>query len=231
MSPLPPVSSIEKLEARIGHVFSDKNLIKAALTHSSAGLVHNYERLEFLGDRVLGLVIAGLLYEGFEKEQEGDLARRLAALVQGSFLAERAQDIDLGAYITFSEAEAHSGGAANENILADVFEALMGALYLDGGFEKCQTLVVGLWAERLDASSKPPQHPKTRLQEWAQGAGLPLPEYKIVHQEGPDHAPMFDIELIVKGFAAITAQGRSRQAAEKAVAAKFFELHESKIND
>lgn len=231
MSPLPPAASIDKLEARIAHTFTDKNLIKAALTHSSAGIAHNYERLEFLGDRVLGLVIAELLYERFGHEKEGDLARRLAALVQGSFLAEIAHEIDLGAYITFSEAEAHAGGAANENILGDVFEAMIGALYLDGGFKKCQALIESLWGERLETSAKPPQHPKTRLQEWAQGVGLPLPEYNIIDQHGPDHAPLFDIELVVKGYKPVQAQGRSRQAAEKAVAEKFLEVHAGQIHE
>lgn len=221
-----PAADIAELEKRIGHNFSDKALIATALTHSSAVSATNYERLEFLGDRVLGLVIAELLYARFEGEKEGDLARRLAALVQGSFLAQIAQEMELGLFIIFSEAEAHAGGAENENILADVFEAVIGALYLDGGFNKCQALIQDLWGDRLDISAKPPQHPKTRLQEWAQGRGLPLPEYKIVGQSGPDHAPVFEIELTVKGFKPVRAQGRSRQIAEKEAAAKFFEVHQ-----
>jgi len=213
----------ETLERLIGHSFKNKALLQMALTHSSMGQGDNYERLEFLGDRVLGLIVAELLYHRFPTEQEGDLAKRLAALVQGSFLAEKAQDIHLGDYILFSDSEASSGGAENQNILADVFEALLGALYLDAGFESCKTLVQAVLGEKLDIMIKPPQHPKTRLQEWAQGQGLALPVYKITDQHGPDHAPLFDIELHVQGYKPFTAQGRSRQMAEKEVAHIFLE--------
>lgn len=217
-----PVVHSEALEQRIGHNFKDTSLLQMALTHSSTGAANNYERLEFLGDRVLGLVIAELLYARFPHEAEGDLAKRLAALVQGSFLAEIAVEIELGSYIKFSESEAQAGGAANENILADVFESVIGALYLDGGFDKCQGLISTLWADRLDVMKKPPQHPKTTLQEWAQGQNLPLPAYDIVAQHGPDHAPIFEIELRVEGHGALKAQGRSRQAAEKQAAEDFI---------
>lgn len=225
------IAPVSLLEERIGHVFKDCDLLSAALTHASAGEKYNYERLEFLGDRVLGLVVAELLYAGFPGEKEGDLARRLAALVQGSFLAGIARELELGLFITFSEAEAASGGGSNDNILADVFEALMGALYIDAGFDRCRDLIEKFWAQRLSTEARPPQHPKTRLQEWAQGRGLPLPEYKIVDQEGPDHAPVFMVELSVKGFKSVTAQGRSRQQAEKEAAEKFFEVHGANIND
>lgn len=217
--------SLEQLENNIDHCFKDKDLLRAALTHSSTGKNINYERLEFLGDRVLGLVVAEMLYQKFPEEKEGDLARRLAALVQGSFLARIAQEMELGRYIQFSEAEAQAGGAENENILSDVFEALIGALYLDSGFAAPKRLIERSWQGRLDSMSKPPQHPKTRLQEWAQGKGLPLPEYKLSGQKGPDHAPIFDITLHVHGYEPVTAEGRSRQAAEKAVAEKFFLLN------
>lgn len=214
--------SSDQLETRIGHVFKDKALLKTALTHSSVGAEFNYERLEFLGDRVLGLIVAEFLYERFPEEKEGDLAKRLAALVQGSFLAQVAQEIQLGSYIDLSEGEAQSGGAENENILADVFESLIGALYLEGGFEKCRTLIHELWADHLDIMKEPPLHPKTRVQEWAQSKGLPLPVYTIVNQSGPDHAPVFDIELNVDGYPAVTAQGKSRQIAEKEAARSFM---------
>lgn len=217
--------SLEQLEDSIDHRFKDKDLLRAALTHSSTGLNINYERLEFLGDRVLGLVVAEMLYQRFPAEKEGDLARRLAALVQGSFLAHIAQDMELGRYIQFSESESQAGGAENENILSDVFEALIGALYLDAGFDAPQRLIEKFWHDRLDAASKPPQHPKTRLQEWAQGKGLPLPDYRMSGQKGPDHAPIFDVTLHVQGYEPVSAEGRSRQAAEKAVAEKFFLLH------
>jgi len=218
------------LEERIAHNFKDQDLIKTALTHSSAAAGYNYERLEFLGDRVLGLVIAELLYERFPKEAEGDLAKRLAALVQGSFLAKISQELDLGSYINLSDAEKLAGGAENENILADIFESLIGALYLEGGFEKCQSLIHDLWADRLDVMKEPPLHPKTQVQEWAQAKGLGLPSYTIVAQSGPDHAPMFDIELRLEGFDPVTAQGRSRQLAEKEAARKFMKQRQNEFS-
>ncbi len=213
---------IEALEEKIGHLFGDKDLLRTALTHSSTGHKTNYERLEFLGDRVLGLVVAQLLYEKFPEENEGDLAKRLSSLVQGSMLAEMAAKIDLGGYIHFSDAERSAGGSENDNILADVFESLIGALYLEGGLEPPEKLIRALWADVLDTMKTPPQHPKTALQEWAQGEALPLPVYEIVGQSGPDHAPVFDIKLEVKGFDPIVAQGRTRQEAEKEVAHAFL---------
>ncbi len=225
-----PSQSLQTLEDRIGHKFKNSELIKTALTHSSVAVGYNYERLEFLGDRVLGLVIAELLYGRFPQESEGDLAKRLAALVQGSFLAEIAVEMDLGSHIDLSEGEAQAGGAENENILADVFESLIGALYLDGGFEKCQTLIHGLWQDKLDVMKEPPQHPKTKIQEWAQGLSLPLPAYKIANQTGPDHAPVFEIELSVEGYDPVIGKGKSRQLAEKEAAREFIKLHEQVMN-
>lgn len=218
-----PTLPIEDLEKKIGHSFGDKNFIKDALTHSSTGQAKNYERLEFLGDRVLGLTVAQMLFKKFPDEPEGDLAKRLSALVQGSFLAQIARKINLGAYVEFSEAERQAGGRENENILADVFEAVIGALYLDGGFDKCHDMIEELWAESFFEMKAPPQHPKTTLQEWAQGRSLPLPSYEIVGQSGPDHAPVFDVQLSVEGFDAITAQGNSRQEAEKNAATLFIQ--------
>jgi ribonuclease-3 len=214
--------SLAQLQKEIGHVFQNKDLIRDALTHSSTGNRRNYERLEFLGDRVLGLVVAQLLYEKFPDEVEGDLARRLAALVQGELLAVMARKLNLGAYVEFSLSERDAGGAENDNILADVFEAVIGALYLEGGLPKCRALIETHWADQLFENTAPPQHPKTELQEWAQGLGLPLPEYEIVGQSGPDHAPVFDVRLRVAGYADVTVQGRSRQAAEREAAQIFM---------
>lgn len=214
---------IAKLEEEIDHKFQNQIFITKALTHSSTGAGQNYERLEFLGDRVLGLVVAELLFKTFPKEPEGDLAKRLAALVQGEFLAEIAAEINIGVYIMFSDAERISGGAENENILADVMEAVIGALYLDAGFKKCQVLIERLWKSHLHEMHEPPQHPKTILQEWAQSKSLPLPEYGIVGQSGPDHAPVFDVKLSVDGYGEVVAQGKSRQAAEKEAAEMFVQ--------
>lgn len=209
----------------IGYEFQDRSLPEMALTHASAGSGPTYERLEFLGDRVLGLSVAQILYEKFPDEAEGALARRLAALVQGRTLAEIAQEIDLGRYILLSDAERASGGAENEHILADVLEALLGAVYLDAGFSACQDLIARLWGDRFYKMLEPPMHPKTALQEWAQGKGLALPHYKITNQTGPDHAPVFEVSVSVDGYPLLKAEGRSRQEAEKQAARLFMEEH------
>lgn len=209
---------LKDLEKVLGVSIRDKNLFNRALTHASVAGEKNYERLEFLGDRVLGLAMADLLYITFPQEAEGALAKRHAALVQGVTLASIAQELDLGRFVTFSEAERQSGGAANENILADCLEALLGALYLDQGFATCEDLIRRLWGERLMTQTRVPQDPKTELQEWAQGNGLPLPHYEIVGRQGPDHAPIFQICLKVKTVDDVLATGSSRRAAEKAAA-------------
>lgn len=213
------------LQEIIGHNFKDETLLKTALTHSSTGARHNYERLEFLGDRVLGLVVSETLYEKFPDEPEGHLAKRLSALVQGSFLAQISREIGLGQYIIFSESEAASGGAENENILADVFESVIGALYLDSNYDTCRNLIKKLWGDRFDIMEKPPQHPKTKLQEWAQSKNLPLPKYKIIKQSGPDHAPVFELSLSLDGYEDIIVTGPSRQEAEKQAAFAFIKQH------
>ena len=216
---------LKTLEDKIGHQFKNPALLNEAVTHSSTGEESNYERLEFLGDRVVGLVIAEQLYARFPDEPEGHMAKRLAALVQGEMLASIAQEMDLGAYINFSDAEEAAGGAQNDNILADVFESIIGALYLDAGYEACQTVLLKLYDGRFDQMKAPPQHPKTSLQEWAQGQSFALPEYEITAQDGPDHAPEFEITLSVEGYPPMSARGRSRQQAEKEVALKFLESH------
>jgi len=216
-------NKMEQLQEKIGYQFKDSGLLKTALTHSSTGEKHNYERLEFLGDRVLGLVIASFIFTKFPKEAEGDLAKRLASLVQGQTLAELATHISLGDFIILSDAETAAGGAENEHILADVFEAIIGAMYLDGGFEPCRILIETQWKDTLYTMKEPPQHPKTAIQEWAQGQGLPLPDYDIIEQSGPDHAPIFKIQLNVKGHQSVTASGRSRAEAEKEAAQLFMD--------
>lgn len=220
---------LEELEELIGYSFQDKALLHTAMTHSSTGAHNNYERLEFLGDRVLGLVVSEILYEKFDNEKEGDLAKRLASLVQGSWLAKVAEDIHLGDYMSFSVSEREAGGDHNENILSDGMESLIGALYLDADLKTCRDFIEKIWGDAFYQMKKPPQHPKTALQEWAQGKGLPVPSYKIVGQSGPDHAPLFDIEVSVSGYAAVSAQGRSRQLAEKAAAKAFLKTMKIEI--
>lgn len=216
------MSDLSALQEKLDYTFKNIEFLKVALTHSSTGAKENYERLEFLGDRVLGLSVAETLYKKFPNEPEGHLAKRLSALVQGTFLAQISREINLGSYITFSDAERASGGAENENILADVFESVIGAIYLDSNYQICLGLIERLWGDRFDILKKPPQHPKTKLQEWAQSKNLSLPNYEIIGQSGPDHAPLFDIRLSISGFDPVTVQGPSRQEAEKRAAEAFI---------
>lgn len=210
--------ALADFEARLGHVFGNAAFMNLALTHASTGADHNYERLEFLGDRVLGLVMAQILYETFQSESEGDLARRHAALVSGVTLAMVAEKIALGEVLRVSSAERAAGGAKNENILADVMEALIGAIYLDSGIEACKGVIAALWQDVLFTMHSPPMDAKTELQEWAQARGLPLPRYDMTARDGPDHAPIFTVSVMVEGFAPVAAAGSSRRAAEKAAA-------------
>lgn len=215
--PQPP-EPLLLLQQRIKHNFTRQDLLQAAMTHASTGEDTNYERLEFLGDRVLGLVMAELLYAAFPHEAEGDLAKRHAALVQGELLATIAREMDLGDALILSEGERGAGGADNDNMLADGLEALIGALYLDAGLAPCHALIKNLWGERVNILSAPPQDPKTALQEWAQGRGLPLPTYEVASREGPDHAPVFTMRVTVQGFKPAEAAGASRRTAEKEAA-------------
>lgn len=215
---------LDIFEARLGYRFRDRDYLRHALTHASTGGDRDYERLEFLGDRVLGLVVAHLLYKEFPEESEGSLARRHAALVSGATLAIIAGQIGLGDVMHLSEGERAAGGAKNDNILADVMEALIGAAYLDGSLEPCHALIAGLWKDALHIMAQPPQDPKTALQEWAQARGLGLPEYGLDSREGPDHAPVFRIRVRVEGFDPATGEGLSRRAAEKAAALQLMKL-------
>ncbi len=217
-----PEDILQDLQHRIGYAFKDRNTLKAALTHSSTGSLHNYERLEFLGDRVLNLIMAHVLYERFPEETEGDLAKRHAALVQGKVLARVARCMDLGEALHLSGAERAAGGADNENILADSVEALLGALFLDAGLEECRRVILDLWGNDVHTMQHPPRDAKTALQEWAQGRGLSLPFYRLISREGPDHAPLFEIEVQVEGHPPTRSKGSSRRKAEKEAAAMLL---------
>lgn len=209
---------LDHLQERITYPFRDMSLLQMAMTHSSTADAENYERLEFLGDRVLGLVMADLLYRRYPQEQEGDLAKRHAALVQGQTLAVVGRRIDLGQALILSDGERSAGGAENDNMLADGMEALIGAMYLDGGLEPPARLISELWDDLLDTMIQPPQDPKTALQEWAQARGLPLPEYELSERSGPDHAPVFTVTVTVEGYDSVDGTGASRRAAEKLAA-------------
>lgn len=212
------------LEKKIGYVFSDRTLLDTALTHSSLqSAVHDNERLEFLGDRVLGLVVADLLYGHFSGEKEGSLAKRHAALVQQEQLAKVALSLDLAGYLKLSPGEVKSGGQQKETILSDALEALIGAIYLDGGYQAAQGFIEKFWGVMLREQAVPPEDAKSKLQEWTQARSLPLPEYKLLQKSGTDHEPQFEVEVFVKGVGSATAAAASKRAAEKAVAVKMLE--------
>ncbi len=213
----------EIFEARIGYTFTSRELLDMALTHASVPkFKYNNERLEFLGDRVLGLVVAQMLYEAFPKEREGDLAKRLTGLVQQAALVAVAMDLQLGTFVRLSVGEEKAGGVTKDAIVADAMEALIGAIYLDAGFDAAKKFIEGRWAKLLHAHASPPEDPKTRLQEWAQQRGLPLPDYKLVNRSGSDHQPAFEIEVHVEGQGTTQAIAASKRTAEKDAAAKML---------
>lgn len=209
------------LESVLGHAFDDPGLLREALTHRSATRGRNdpgYERLEFLGDRVLGLCIADMLYRHFRHEPEGKLAVRHTDLVRRETLAEVARQVDLGAHIAMSRDAEANGARDNTTVLSDAMEALLAALFLDGGLAAAEAFVERLWAERMRTTDRPPRDAKTRLQEWALGRALPLPSYAMLDRTGPDHAPTITVSCVVEGIGRTTAEGGSKRAAEQSAA-------------
>lgn len=205
----------------LGHRFRDPALLEQALTHRSHGARHN-ERLEFLGDSVLGLVVAEALYRRFPDTKEGRLSRMRAALVRRETLAAAARALDLGQRIQMGPGELRSGGFARDSTLADALEAVIGALYLDGGLEPARSFIKRLLDQRLQAlrADSPIKDPKTRLQEWLQKRGRPLPEYQVVAVTGPPHRQTFTVACTVAGGGAPReGRGGSRRQAEQAAAA------------
>jgi len=215
--------AIGRLEQALGHRFSDPALLDEALTHSSVGSVgdrqrRTNERLEFLGDRVLGLVVADMLFERFPDEEEGALARRHASLVRRDALARVADEIDLAECIRLSRGEEDTGGRRNPGLLADACEAVIAALYLDGGIDAAAKFIRAEWDPLVAEDARPPKDAKTELQEWAQARGLALPSYREVDRKGPAHAPVFRVEVSVADRAPASASGPSKRAAEQAAA-------------
>lgn len=212
-------NSLSELEARLAHKFDDRKLLDAALTHASAADAEStYERLEFLGDRVLGLVIADFLMRRHPDENEGDLARRFAALVDRDSLAVIAGQLNLGAYLRLSTGEEAAGIRRNASVLADAMEAVIGAIYRDGGLEAARPIVEHLWLALADRNVEPPMDVKTVLQELVQSKGGGLPRYREIARSGPDHRPVFTVEVTVDGATPARGQGASKQAAERAAA-------------
>jgi ribonuclease-3 len=222
------------LEATIAYRFSDQALLERALTHISAlkgqSRSGSYQRLEFLGDHVLGLVISEMLFDAFPKADEGELSRRLADLVRRESCADVARLIDLGAALRLGTSEARAGGRSKAAILADVCESLIGAVFLDGGYEAAKSFVERYWAERMRKPSRPLRDPKTVLQEWAQGRGLPTPDYHEVERTGPHHDPVFRVAVTLPDRDPAEGKGRSKRAAEQAAAAALL-AREGVTND
>jgi ribonuclease-3 len=219
------------IEARLGHHFADHGLLTEALTHSSATgrgrAKRSNERLEFLGDRVLGLVIADLLMLRYPDEGEGDLSRRHAALVRREALAEVGSGLGVGEWLVVGRSEQDAGGRANPALLANVVEALIGALHRDGGLEVAARFIRQHWLARVEAIAVPPRDAKTALQEWAQSHGLGLPSYEVAAVAGPAHAPRFDVAVSLAGFPPSHAIAGSKRAAEQAAAEQLLERVEA----
>jgi len=216
------------LEQRIGHVFADPSMLKRALTHVSAVKtnamrIETYQRLEFLGDRVLGLIIADMLFATFPKAEEGELSRRLADLVRRETCAEVAQNWDVGPLVRFGAGECLAGGSKKITILADICEAIIGAVFLDAGFEAARGLVKRGWSARMMTPKRPLRDAKTALQEWAQARGLAAPHYVESGRSGPAHAPLFTVDVIVQGFAPMAAEGATKRIAEQSAAQAFMQ--------
>lgn len=210
----------EELAERLGHTFLRSQLLREALTHPSAADAHHasYERLEFLGDRVLGLVIADLLLRRFPDEPEGMISRRHSALVRAEALTRVARTIDLGSYLVLPQSEEASGLRLRDSALADAMEAVIAALWLDGGEAVSRRFIEQHWTPLVDEDEAPPKPAKMALQEWAQGRALAIPAYREIDRKGPDHAPRFTVEVAVAGHSPVQGTGGNKRTAEDAAA-------------
>lgn len=219
-SDAPQADRLQALEELIGHRFGDRSLMLRALTHGShaSAAKGTYERLEFLGDRVLGLVIAEVLWRKFPKEDEGLLSRRLVDLVRKETLAQIGLELGIDRFIRVSRAEESNGGRQNPSLVSDVMEALIAALYVDGGLAAATAFIDRHWRPFVDQERKPPRDAKTALQEWAQSQGKPLPIYTEIDRSGPSHSPEFVMQAQVQGLPPSRGNGNSKRRAEQAAA-------------
>ncbi|AIT78613.1 MULTISPECIES: ribonuclease III [Novosphingobium] len=199
----------------------DEALWLAALTHGSTGEKRNYERLEFLGDRVLGLVVAEWLYQT-SNEAEGRLSQRLNALVSRAMCAQIARQIELGPRMRLGKQARDDGGEDSDNILGDVMEALIGACFTECGFASAKAMVRKLWADAVQGKTGKRKHPKSALQEWAAGNRRRMPEYRLLERTGPDHASQFTVEVTIHHVGSAQATASSKQDAETQAAEEFM---------
>ena len=206
---------------RLGHHPTDLALFELAFTHSSVSR-DSYERLEFLGDRILGMVIASALYRRYPNEPEGDLSRRYNGLVDRETCAENGREIGVPALIRLGKQAREDGANRSENVVGDVVEALIGALFLDGGMEAAERFILKLWEPDLASQRRAPQHPKSALQELAAAKGCKPPEYEVVGRTGAHHAPKFTIRVSVAKLGEAMAEGSSKQEAETAAASALL---------
>ena len=211
------------LKGLLGRPPKDRARFEQALTHGSARAL-NYERIEFLGDRVLGLLVSEWLYERYSEEPEGKLSRRFNALVSGETCADVARAIGVPPHMILGKQARDDGAADSDNVLGDVMEALIGALYLEGGIEEARALVRRLWGDRLDTQTSAPRHPKSALQEWAAANRRKPPEYSMTDRSGPHHALRFTVSVSIKDAGEASATGASKQEAETAAAKALLEM-------
>lgn len=225
--PMFKARKFKALEKRLGYRFKNEALLARALTHASLRgskkVREDNERLEFVGDRVLGLAIVELLEETYPTATEGELARHLNRLVRGETCAAVGRALGLGEFLMLSESEAGSGGRLKATILADAVEAVLGAIFLEAGYKKARDVVRRLWENEEVSFGNAAADPKSALQEWAQGQGLALPSYVEVERTGPDHAPSFTSEVRIKGKTPARGKGASKRAAEQAAASAMLE--------
>jgi ribonuclease-3 len=216
------------IEARIGHIFADPSLLTTAITHVSALKPQrkrgdSYQRLEFLGDHVLGLIVSDMLYRAFPNADEGEMSKRLADLVRKESCADVAKSLGLTDDIKLGAVGAGAGARLRKSVLGDICEAVIGAIFLDGGYGAASTFVERNWTERMRKPRQPLRDPKTVLQEWAQGKGLPTPVYREVERSGPHHDPQFRVAVDLPGLAPAEGVGGSKRAAEKVAASVMIE--------
>ena len=225
--------AVAELEARLGYQFTDRDLLERALTHASAGegakQIPDNERMEFIGDRVLGLLAAQHVFTRFPEADEGELTARFHSIADTKACARVARSLGLGQALRIAGGETRRGARDQDTPLSDACEALLAAIYLEAGLERVGDIWLRIWREELDRPVDPRlQNVKATLQKWAHDHGKPLPVYSVIDREGPDHAPVFTVEVLVDGLEAARGVGNTRQAAEKAAALMLLEREEDR---